>query len=499
MGIESIYWVIAVAFVLFSSMLIATIIMFNKIRNKQLIVQQSSDFLLQVAYEDDITGLPTMAKFTIDIAPMFSTALPGEFCIVIFDIDNFKYINDIFGYKTGNRLLRCLAKYLESVLPAQTQLARVNADNFIVLCKSHLLEEVCQCIDGYRIQSFFPEVRHMLGENYTISFSIGTYEVTDTTKDLAVMMDYAAIAKKNGKDTYGTTAFHYTDEMDMDMQLKNKITVLMEKALADNEFMPYLQPQFSFDSGRLVGAEVLARWHSSTLGVVFPSEFIPLFEKNGFICKLDMFMFERSCSLIRDWLDCGLRKIPRISVNASKLTVTRDNYLQSLLEIIERYEIDPSMLEIELTESVLAEKPEEILSVMSQLKQHGFFVSLDDFGKGYSSLNLLKDIPADVLKLDRGFLSETIDTDRGKYIIRCIIDMSKKLRLETVAEGIETLEQVDSLREMGCDIAQGFYFARPMPSYEFERTIMDNEMAFINEDDEEDTGIGKVSYINAVG
>lgn len=467
-----IFILVSVFFIVLLGVL-ATVIfmMYQKNRQKQLLVQQSSDFLMQIVYEDDITGLPTMPKFTMDIAPLLSCALPGEYSLVLFDVDNFKYVNDVFGYKTANRMLRCLARYLSGAVPQGTLITRVNADNFMMLCKSYHLDIFCQALDQFRVQDYFPEVGHLLGDNYTICFSMGTYLIQDSSRELAVMMDYASIAKKEGKEHYGNTTFDYSAAMDLEMQLRCKITVIMEKALADHEFIPYLQPQYSLVTGALTGAEMLARWHSSSLGSVFPSEFIPLFERNGFIRKLDLFMFEQACMLIRGWLDQGIQPIPCISVNASKLTVTIPTYLDSLSEILARYKIDSSMIEIELTESVLGDKPDEILTIMAGLKAMGFFVSLDDFGKGYSSLNLLKDIPADVLKIDRGFITDTMHTQRGQDIIASVIAMSKKLQLHTVAEGIETLSQADCLRGMGCDVAQGFYFARPMPSQDFERIL----------------------------
>ncbi|MEG2087119.1 MAG: GGDEF domain-containing phosphodiesterase [Angelakisella sp.] len=436
-------------------------------RQKQLAIQQSSDFLLQVAYEDDITGLPTLTKLILDITPLLCSAQPGEYALTVVDIDNFKYINDIFGYKTGNRVLRTFAKYLSFVRSDSTRLSRTNADNFIIFSRAGLVDNLFLAVDGYHAHPMFTELEAMVSTDFQISFSVGSYVISDPTREIPVMIDYAVSAKKNGKGIYGNTFFRYSEAMDLDRQLKTKITLSMERALASNEFVPYLQPQYSLPTGKMVGAEILARWQSSNMGMVFPSEFIPLFERNGFIRKLDLFIFERSCMLLRSWLDSNAPHIPQLSVNASKLTVTSEHFVNELVEITRKYDIDHHRLQIELTESVLGEQPEAVLLVMAELKQLGFAVSVDDFGKGYSSLNLLKDIPADELKIDRGFLSDTMHSSKGREIVSSVIEMSKKLRLKTVAEGIETQLQADNLRTMGCDIAQGFYFARPMPAEEF--------------------------------
>ncbi|MPN20440.1 Phytochrome-like protein cph2 [bioreactor metagenome] len=203
-----------------------------------------------------------------------------------------------------------------------------------------------------------------------------------------------------------------------------------------------------------------------------PLLFIPLFEENGFIEKLDMYIFEATCKMIQKWKNSGVVTIPRISVNISRVTLKKNNLVKELKQITEKYQVKTNCLEIEITEGTLAHSTEKIICIINELKSVGFYVSIDDFGSGYSSLSILKDMPADIIKIDKEFLSETFDSQKGKKIINSIIKMSKELNLETVAEGIETKEQAESLKNMGCDVAQGFYFAKPMKPEDFEDMLI---------------------------
>lgn len=451
--------------------LVATLLLLIKTRDQQAYDRQSFDFLLHVANVDDITGLPTMTKFSIDAATLLSNAEPQKYLLGIISVDNLVYINDILGFKTSNRILRYLAGYLTEISSADALISRIGSDSFIMIAPADQFHSFETALASYHVQDNFPEMHQLMGDQFTLNFRVGIYKIDNPKEDLQVMMDYATIAKNSASSGYGNTIVTYSSAMGLDVQLKSTITLVMEKALADNEFVPYFQPQYSLRTGELIGAELLSRWHSSVMGTIFPSEFVPLFEQNGFIIKLDMKMFEDCCRLMRSWLDEGHTKLPRMSVNASRNTILDPGCSDKYYAVCQKYGIAPDNLEIELTESVLSEHIEEILSNCNNLRSMGFHLSLDDFGKAYSSLSLLKDVPADVLKLDRGFLAHAMDDSNGQAIIRNVISMAKDLRLETVAEGIETKEQSELLRSMGCDTAQGFYYARPMPPEKFSRIL----------------------------
>lgn len=246
----------------------------------------------------------------------------------------------------------------------------------------------------------------------------------------------------------------------------------MELALINQEFKVYLQPKYSLDTEQIVGAEALVRWIHSTKGIIPPDKFIPLFEKNGFIKQLDFYIFEEVCSVQKKWGEnnIALEDIP-ISVNLSRIHMNESRLTLKLGEIIKQYGIEAKCLEIELTESAILDNIDSLIRIIEDIKKAGFAVSMDDFGSGYSSLNLLKDLLVDILKIDKEFLGEGGDDYRGKVILSNIIHMAKELKLITVAEGVETKEQVEFLKEVGCNIAQGYYYAKPMPISDFEKLM----------------------------
>ncbi|WP_312353512.1 putative bifunctional diguanylate cyclase/phosphodiesterase [Aminipila sp.] len=347
---------------------------------------------------------------------------------------------------------------------------RRSADNFVFISKTCNKDKIFESMSDD--QHLRRDVQEILGPDYNLTLSIGVYVIHQPMKNISVMLDYANIAKKTVKGRVGNPIAEYTPEMDQHMELKKKITVGMEAGLLHGEFITCMQPKYSLADEKLIGAEVLVRWKHPELGMLSPLLFIPLFEENGFIEKLDMYIFETTCKMIQKWNKATIDKIPRISVNISRVTLGRRNLVKELKEITEKYEIQTNDMEIEITEGTLERNADRIIKIINDLKSVGFYVSIDDFGSGYSSLSILKDMPADIIKIDKEFLSETFDSQKGKKIINSIIKMSKELKLETVAEGIETREQAEALKAMNCDVAQGYYFARPMHPEEFESMIL---------------------------
>ncbi|WP_236879340.1 putative bifunctional diguanylate cyclase/phosphodiesterase [Clostridioides difficile] len=245
----------------------------------------------------------------------------------------------------------------------------------------------------------------------------------------------------------------------------------MNKALEKGEFIVYYQPKYSLgDVNEIEGAEALIRWNSPEFGFISPIDFIPLFEKNGFIVNIDMFVFEEVCKTLNKWINKGYTPVP-ISVNMSRVHLYRDNFIENITDLISKYNISPEFIELELTESVVFDNLNILIDIMKKIKEIGFLISMDDFGSGYSSLNLLKDLSFDILKLDRGFLIETTDTKRGKIIISKIVEMAKAIDIKVICEGVETYEQVEFLKEIGCDKVQGYLFAKPMVLDEFEKHL----------------------------
>ena len=247
----------------------------------------------------------------------------------------------------------------------------------------------------------------------------------------------------------------------------------MPSALARHEFECYLQPKDGLRSRNIEGAEALIRWNSKDFGFISPGDFIPIAEKNGFVVELDFFILEEVCRTMRRWIDDGKKPVV-ISVNQSRLHLNYDDYIWRLREIVDKYDIPYEYIELELTESVFAENAEKLLKVMHKLHEIGFKLSLDDFGSGYSSLNMLKDMPVDVVKIDKEFFSDTMNSQKGRAVITTVVDLAKNLDMDVISEGVETREQVEFLTEIHCAMVQGYYFAKPLPISEFEKLWFDD-------------------------
>lgn len=260
---------------------------------------------------------------------------------------------------------------------------------------------------------------------------------------------------------------------------KSSIEKNVHKALKKDEFDIYLQPKYNPESQCIVGAEGLARWNNRNNDAVSPEVFIPILEKNKNIVKLDMYMFEEACKIISRWSKNNVSLVP-ISINISKITMSEnDNFVIDLKNIIKKYDIDTRFLEIELTERIMFRETNKIVSIIKEIKKIGIKVSLDDFGAGYSSLNILKNIPIDIIKLDKLFLDKRDISEKGKIVIKNIINMANELGLEVVAEGVEFLEQSQFLKSVGCEVVQGYLYGKPMTIREFEKLEISNRDQYI--------------------
>lgn len=305
-----------------------------------------------------------------------------------------------------------------------------------------------------------------------ITVSIGIYLITDHNMKIRAAADRANIARSTIKN-FSESAYVFFDTNMLDnIREEKSIENIMEEALEKGEFVVYLQPKYDLDDsgGEVIGAEALVRWYHDG-EIMQPGKFIPIFEKNGFVTKLDFYMFREVCKLQKSWQNMGYT--PKvISVNMSRLHFPNPDFVDTLINYCREFDIDPKYFEIEVTESAAYENISILMSVFSKIKEAGFHVSIDDFGTGYSSLNMLKDLPVDVLKIDRSFLTENADeAENASKIIACVVSLASSLDISTICEGIETKEQANLLSKLGCDMAQGFYFARPMPVKEFEKLV----------------------------
>ena len=301
-----------------------------------------------------------------------------------------------------------------------------------------------------------------------MTFSFGVCPVEPGERDISLLNDWASLAREKVKGLHDRSVGFYDHQLRERMLEEKELESDMEGALASGQFQLWLQPKYSIFRNRAVGAEALVRWDHPRLGLLPPGRFIPLFEKNQFISKLDFYMLERTCALLRQWLDEGLAPV-RVSVNMARVHLSDPDFPEQAARVKERYRIPGRLVELELTESSVLEFDDStrLVALIDRLHALGFLVSMDDFGSGYSSLNLLRELPVDVLKLDRGFFGGDGD-ERTRTVIRDAVGMAADLDITVVAEGIEREDQVAFLAEIGCDTVQGFYFARPMPVSDFE-------------------------------
>lgn len=416
---------------------------------------------------DPLTGGRTKNKFIADAARLMKKS-GDKWAMMIFDIDKFKYVNDRLGYEEGNRILERIYKTLSDKMESDELFARLNDDNFACLVHNAGDNEL-----NTRFSAIFAEFdrRNAVFVNYPIVFSAGICRmgqcIENGVTDINVALDRCQIAKRTLKGVHYTSIAFYDGKIRENALREKDFENIMPLALERHEFECYLQPKYGLISRRIEGAEALIRWNSKEFGFVCPGDFIPLSEKNGFVVELDFFILEEVCKAMRRWIDSGKTPVV-VSVNQSRLHLNDDDYIWRLREIVDKYDIPYKYIELELTESVFTENAEKLLQIMHKLHDIGFKLSLDDFGSGYSSLNMLKDIPVDVVKIDREFFNGTVNSQKGRAVISTVVDLASKLNMNVISEGVETREQVEYLTDIHCDMVQGYYFAKPMKIHEFE-------------------------------
>lgn len=419
---------------------------------------------------DPLTGGFTKRSFIGEAEKAVKHSGTNNWALVVFDIDKFKFINDHLGYEEGNRMLERMHKTLGDHMESGELYARISDDIFACCIRNSSDEDISERLNGV-FEEF--DRRNSLFVSYPVVFSAGVCRLDQCTAkygsvDLNMAIDRCNIAKKTIKGLHATAMAFYDGKIRDKTLRERDIENVMPGALDDNEFVCFIQPKYGARTRRIEGGEALIRWKSSEFGFIFPDEFIPVSEKTGFVVELDFFILEEVCKAMRRWLDKGRTPVV-ISVNQSRMHMSHDDYIWRLREIVDKYAIPYEYIELEITETVFTDNAELLLKIMQKLHDIGFKLSIDDFGSGYSSLNMLKDMPADVVKIDREFFNGTVNSDKGRAVITTVVDLAKKLKMHVISEGVETLDQVEFLDEINCDMIQGYYFARPMPLDEFEK------------------------------
>lgn len=428
--------------------------------------QKSKKALQKLAYYDTLTEIPNRNLFEREARRILDT-MPNEYVYIILNVNRFKMINDIFGFSEGDRLLRHIAETIHNEAKTDEVCSRFDADNFHILSvfsgKEELENRMLSVANKISEYKFDKSVPHKL------SVGFGVYIVEDKTMAVSPMGDKARMALSKIKGIHSATTYFYNSDIMSQLMAEQEIENTMQEALDGGEMKLYLQSKCSTETYRIRGAEALVRWQKPSKGLIMPDSFIPLFERNGFIIKLDMYMVESVCQTLREWQDKKQRLIP-ISVNQSRACLYQPDYVEKLLNILNKYDISPSLIEVEVTERAFFDDEVALVSIIEQLHGLGFKVAMDDFGAGYSSLNMLQDVLVDVLKIDKNFFRENINSERGKKIVSNVVAMANDLNIEVVAEGIETKEQLDFLKEIHCGSVQGYYFSKPIPVAIFEQT-----------------------------
>lgn len=433
--------------------------------------KKSRKSLEKIAYVDPVTNGRNDNCFAKDALSFIKEKPENYYSMISIDIKNFKVVNTTYGSRAGNQLLAYVYNFISKQLYEDELIARVHGDVFNILMRYTNEEEVTK-----RLKEMIHNLNKFNESNkdkYYLYFLTGIYVIDIPDMSMIMIQDRANVARKSVKEKDVSdlnTCVFYRDLERQRLLREKDIENRMEEALANDEFKIYLHPKFDLQKNEITGAEALIRWLDPNHGLLLPQDFLPVFEKNSFILKTDLFVFSKTCDVLENWYTNG-KKMVQISVNVSKLHMINPKFLDEYIDIFEKYSFPAQYIRFELTETILCDNLELLKDIVKQMHTYGFTMSLDDFGSGYSSLNLLKDIEADELKLDRDFFTSGSIDERNSCIIESIIDLAKKLHMDTVCEGIENQQQLEHLKELHCDMVQSFLLYLPLPTQEFEDLI----------------------------
>lgn len=413
------------------------------------------------ASHDILTGLLNKEQFYIETAKLIKENRDVKYCLVCSNIKDFKFVNELFGIEKGNEILKKQAEYMKNFIGEDSLAARLHADRFAMCMPRIRFDEdlINEAITG--IQEAFKN------SSFHMHIFVGVYDIHDVQERVSIMCDKANLASETIKNEYKSSVAYYTEHLLEKSIEERKIIGEFDRALDNEEFVMFLQPQVDV-SGKPFGSEALVRWQHPDKGLLAPGVFIDVLEKTGFVYRLDRYMWDKAVKQLAEWKKRGINDY-HISVNIS----TKDFYLIDVYEtfvgLVEKYDIDPKLLKLEITETALMSDFNKNMVIIKRLQKYGFDIEIDDFGSGYSSLNMLKDISADVLKIDMGFLRASENEVKGQDILESIIGLANKLGMRVITEGVEKKTQVDMLYDMGCKMFQGYYFSKPIPVDEFEK------------------------------
>lgn len=431
--------------------------------NERAEIEQNLKFYSE---KDTLTALPNMRAFLQSAQVLIEEHPEEEYEIVRMDIERFRIISEMFGIDEGDKLLKFIAVKIQEYLDEEDEVAycRIASDVFAM----------CIPVHSYSVDTMIQKLQKAVTEypkNYEVVLSFGRYYVTKEDREQKVpvsnLVDRAAAAQITIKGNYLQHVAVYDESIRKKEADEAMILSEMNHALENGEFQVYLQPKVNMQTGKIIGSEALVRWQHPGKGLISPAAFVPAFEKNGFIIEIDKYMIRNTCAIIRRWIDSGIPVYP-VSVNLSRLNLYNKRIIQDIREYVEEYQIPREYISFEITESAFSGDNSYIKILAEKLQKEHFKVLMDDFGSGYSSLNTLKEIPVDVLKIDLKFLPAGENDEKANLIIKHVVEMAVDLDLMIIVEGVEREEQVEFLTKIGCKIAQGFYYYRPISVQEYE-------------------------------
>lgn len=440
------------------------------------IIYRSNHNLIKSAWYDPLTGAYNMAKFEYETAGIIENTY--EYSLAAMNIRQFKFINEIFGTRAADLLLRHMKSVIADNVTENEYYCRNSEDMFYLLLRDTDRDRIKERI-GKMIQEIS---RYAICNNrdYRILLYCGVVigtDVEDEEPSVKKSMTHVRFALDTARQSLKNNIWFYDTRLHEDEKLQNYVESHMNQALDNHEFKLYLQPKVNLSTGRTSGAEALVRWIAEEGRIIYPGQFIPVFEANGFCVNLDMYMLEEVCRQIRKWIDDGLTPVP-VSVNQSKLLFYEADYIDNLKSLLDKYQIPAELISLEILEGLASENVNELNKRIGRLREIGFKISLDDFGSGYSSMNTLASLEIDELKFDRGFLLGLKDSgeeyERQIIIMNEIVELTKKLKISTVVEGVETKENEELVRALGCEYGQGYYYSMPMSASEFSEKYVKN-------------------------
>ena len=407
-----------------------------------------------------LRGISKRNYFQRNVSELLYTSAE-RIAFIQFDIQKFKIVNDLYGEKFGDEVLDFIERQLEKCC---------NERQFFINLRSDVFMVVTEYKNERELQAFIRELdsQTRLFKSVKLQMSFGVYTVEDREMELRQMEDRAAMARKAAKKNILRNILFYREQFKESLYNRKFIEENMQAAISERQFCIYLQPKYSITKNEIIGAEALVRWLHPERGMIFPDQFIPVIEENGFIKRLDYYIWEEACRFIKRCEAAGINNCP-VSVNVSRIHLRDNECIGILSDMIKEYSIPKKLLELEITETA---DDQQISMKALQLKEEGFTLLMDDFGSGYSSLNILLETPFDVIKLDRKFMINMMLSGKGRLILEQVITMADKLQLGVLAEGVETKEQVELLQNIGCDQVQGYYYAKPMPEDEFYNLLL---------------------------